>query len=81
MNTPSINPGIARRRLLEIKLENEYYGKLVEIQDTKGELHYGRVQNIGIEWEGVLSYTVTINLDDKRYQSEYDTFIKTTRIL
>jgi hypothetical protein len=77
----TLHPGISRRHKLEVQLENEYYNKLVEFTDAKGNQHYGRVQSIGIEWEGNFSYTVTVNLDGKRLQSDYDTFIKTTKIL
>ncbi len=72
---------LQRRGKLETRLDNKYHDTLVEFQDVKGDLHYGRVQTIGIEWNGGFAYTVTLNLDDKRHQLDYDTFIKTTKIL
>lgn len=69
-----------RRAVLERNLESQYGGKLCEVK-CLDKVYYGRVQTIGVEWEGGRAFTVTLNLDGKRLYNDYDDFKRTTKIL
>ena len=68
---------IKRRAVLEKELDKDYLGKLVSLP---GEL-YGRIENIGVEWQGSYMFEVIVHVGNKRLLFELTDFKTHTKIL